>query len=110
VTIAGRDAARWNGCDVIAPQNLPITKGLQEQIRHVGGLDVADEVRAMLCGSLRRPHDDVPFGEIAEDTLADVFGGFAVPLVQALRIRDADVRNLSGRHWDRAFALFRLTV
>jgi hypothetical protein len=29
IAIAGRDAARWNGRDVIVPQDLPITKGVQ---------------------------------------------------------------------------------
>lgn len=27
IAIAGRDAAKWNGRDVIVPQDLPITKG-----------------------------------------------------------------------------------
>jgi hypothetical protein len=32
IAIAGRDAARWNNRDEIAPQDLPITKGLQERM------------------------------------------------------------------------------
>ncbi|HEY0403360.1 MAG TPA: DUF1931 family protein [Blastococcus sp.] len=110
IAIAARDAARWNGRDVIAPQDLPLTKGLQERIREFGKLDVADEFRAMLRGSLRRPPDDVTFGEETEDSLTDVFGGLGVALARSFRILDPDVRNPSAQHWDRAFELLRLTV
>jgi hypothetical protein len=109
IAVAGRDAARWNGRDVIAPQDLPITKGLQERMREFGKLDVADDVREILRGTLRRPPDDVTFGEETEETLTDVFGGLSVALVRSFRIIDPDVPNPSTRHWDRAFELFRLT-
>ena len=109
IAVAGRDAARWNGRDVIAPQDLPITKGLQERMREFGKLDVADDVREILRGTLRRPPDDVTFGEETEETLTDVFGGLSVALVRSFRIIDPDVPNPSTRHWDRAFGLFRLT-
>jgi hypothetical protein len=110
LAIAGRDAARWNGRDVIAPQDLPITRGLQERMREFGKLDVADEVRGLMRGTLRRPPDDVTFGEETEETLADVFGGISVALARSFRIVDPDVRNPSTQHWDRAFELFRLTL
>jgi hypothetical protein len=55
IAIAGRDSARWNGRDVIAPQDLPITRGLQEQMRAFSSLDDADELRRLLRDSLRRP-------------------------------------------------------
>jgi hypothetical protein len=109
IAVAGRDAARWNGRDVIAPQDLPITKGLQERMREFGKLDVAGEVREMLRSSLRRPPDDVTFGEETDDTLTEVFGGLGVALARSFRIIDPDLRNPSTQHWDRAFDLFRLT-
>ena len=62
IAIAGRDSARWNGRDVIAPQDLPITRGLQEQMREFSRLDEADELRRLLRESLRRPPGDVTFG------------------------------------------------
>jgi hypothetical protein len=41
LAIAGRNSARWNGRDVISPQDLSITKGVQERIREfeLGGDD-----------------------------------------------------------------------
>lgn len=55
IAVAGRNAARWNGRDVIAPQDLPITKGLQERMREFDKFEEADEIRATLAETLRRP-------------------------------------------------------
>jgi Domain of unknown function (DUF1931) len=110
LAIAGRDAARWNGRDVIAPQDLPITKGLQEQMRVFGRLEEAGELRRLLRDSLRRSPDDVTFGEETEDVLVEVFGGISLALARSFRIVDPQVRNPSTEHWDRAFDLFRLLL
>ena len=110
LAIAGRDAARWNGRDVIAPQDLPITAGLQEQMRAFGKLEEADELRRFLRGTVRRPPGDVTFGDETEDVLVEVFGGLGVALARSFRIIDPDVENPQTQHWDRSFALFRLLV
>jgi hypothetical protein len=110
LAVAGRDTARWNGRDVIAPQDLPITSGLQEQIRAFGKLEEADELREFLRGSVRRPPEDVTFGDETEDVLVDVFGGLGVALARSFRLLDEHVKNPRTEHWDRAFGLFRLLV
>jgi hypothetical protein len=110
IAIAGRNSARWNGRDVIAPQDLPITKGLQERMREFDHLDEAAEIREYLRQNLRRPPDDVTFSEETEDVLGEVFGGISVALARSFRIVDPDLTNPSSEHWDRAFELFRLLL
>jgi hypothetical protein len=110
LAVAGRDVARWNGRDVIAPQDLPITSGLQEQIRAFGKLEEADEIRQLLRRTVRRPPGDVTFGEDTEDVLVEVFGGISVALARSFRLLDERVTNPTSEHWDRAFGLFRLLV
>ena len=110
IAIAGRDSARWNGRDVIAPQDLPVTRGLQEQMREFSRLDEADDLRRLLRESLRRPPGDVTFGEETEDVLVEVFGGMSLALARSFRILDPQVRNPSTEHWERAFDLFRLLL
>src|ERR1700738_5199791 len=61
IAIAGRDAAKWNGRDVIVPQDLPITKGVQERMREFDKLDEAEEIRELLRQQLRRPLATVTF-------------------------------------------------
>jgi hypothetical protein len=110
IAIAGRDTAKWNGRDVIAPQDLPITKGLQERMREFAKMDEAEELRPLLRTSLRRPPDEITFGEETEDVLAEVFGGISVALARTFRIMDESVRNPNTAHWDRVFALSRLLL
>jgi hypothetical protein len=110
MAIAGRNTARSNDRDVIAPQDLPVTRGLQEQMREFDKLDEAEEIRELLRGTLRRPPGDVTFGEETEAVLTEVFGGISVALARSFRIVDPDVRNPTTQHWNRAFDLFRLTV
>jgi uncharacterized protein DUF1931 len=109
IAIAGRNTARWNGRDVIAPQDLPITKGLRERMYEFDDLDVADEIRELLRRTVRRP-PDVTFGEETEEVLIDVFGGISVALARSFRVVDPRVTNPSSEHWDRAFTLFRLLI
>jgi hypothetical protein len=110
IAIAGRNSARWNGRDVIAPQDLPITKGLQERMREFDKIDEADELRDLLHSTVRRPPDDVTFSEETEDELIEVFGGLSVALARSLRIIDSEMTNPSTEHWDRAFTLFRMVI
>ena len=110
IAIAARDTAKWNGRDVIAPQDLPLTKGLQERMREFATMDEAEDLRRLLRASLRRPPDEITFGEETEDVLAEVFGGISVALARTFRIIDESVRNPNTAHWDRVFALSRLLL
>ncbi|MDX1883874.1 DUF1931 family protein [Mycolicibacterium sp. 120270] len=108
VAIAGRDAAKWNGRDVIEPPDLPITKGVQERIREFDKLEEAEELRDLLRQQVRNPPADVTFSENTEQLLVDLFGGLSIALARSFRVIDPTSENPSSRHWDRAFALFRL--
>ena len=108
IAIAGRNSAKQNGRDVIVPQDLPITKGVQERMREFDKLEEAEEIRALLRQVMRRPPGDVTFAEDTEDLLPELFGGLSVALAQAFRVVDPTVSNPSTEHWNRAFMLFRL--
>ena len=108
IAVSARDTARWNDRDVIAPQDLPITKGLQERMREFDQLDVADEVRELLRATVRRPPGDVTFAEDTERLLPELFGGLSIALARSFRILDPRVVRPGAEHWDRAFAVFEL--
>jgi uncharacterized protein DUF1931 len=110
LAITGRNSAQWNGRDVIAPADLPITKGLHERMREFDKLDVADEVRALLRQDLRRPPGEVTFSEETDDLLPEVFGGLSVVLARSFTVIDPGLVSPRTEHWDRAFELFRLML
>ncbi|MFG1637422.1 DUF1931 family protein [Pseudonocardia alni] len=107
VAVAGRNSARWNGRDVIAPMDLPIPKGLQERMREFDELDEATEVRAVLAAAVRRPPADVTFSEETEALLPELFGGLGIALARALRAVDPDASNPGTDQWQRATDLVR---
>lgn len=108
LAITGRNSAKWNGRDVIVPQDLPITKGIQERMREFDKLDEAEEIRALLRQAVRQPPSDVTFAEDTEALLPELFGGLSVALASSFRLVDPEVSKPSTQHWDRVFALFRL--
>jgi uncharacterized protein DUF1931 len=108
LAIAGRNSAKWNGRDVISPQDLPITSGIQERMREFDKLDEAEEIRELLRQQVRRPPDEVTFAEETERMLPELFGGLSVALARSFRIIDPKLANPSTPDWERSFALFRL--
>jgi hypothetical protein len=108
IAIAGRNTAKANGRDVIEPQDLPITKGVQERMREFDKLEEADEIRELLRQVVRQPPDDVTFAEDTEQLLPELFGGLSVALARSFGVLDATISNPSTEHWDRVFTLFRL--
>src|ERR687894_547779 len=108
IAIAGRNSARWNGRDVIYPQDLPITKGLQERMREFDKLDEADEICELLRQEVRRPPSDVTFDGETEQLLPELFGGLSVALARPFRVIDPKLTHPATAHWERALDLFRL--
>jgi hypothetical protein len=108
IAIAGRNSAKWNGRDIIAPQDLPITRGLQERMREFDKIEEADQIRQLLREEVRRPPEDVTFSEDTEQMLPEVFGGLSLALAQSFRLIDPKLVNPSTEDWERAFNLFRL--
>ncbi|MGA8331610.1 MAG: DUF1931 family protein [Mycobacterium sp.] len=108
IAIAGRNSAKWNGRDVIVPQDLPITKGVQERMREFDKLEEAEEIRELLRQAVRTPPSDVTFAEDTEQLLPELFGGLGIALAQSFRVVDPKVSSPSTEHWDRVFTLFRL--
>ncbi|MGP4056174.1 DUF1931 family protein [Mycobacterium sp. 4D054] len=108
IAIAGRNSAKWNGRDVIVPQDLPITKGVQERMREFDKLEEAEEIRELLRRAVRNPPGDVMFAEDTEQLLPGLFGGLSIALARSFRVVDATVSNPSTEDWDRVYELFRL--
>lgn len=108
IAISGRNSAQWNGRDVVVPQDLPITKGVQERMREFDKLEEAEEIRELLRQVVRRPPGDVTFAEDTELLLPELFGGLTIALAHLFRVVDPTVSNPSPEHWNRVYEVFRL--
>lgn len=102
--------AKANARDVIEPFDLPITKGLQENIHAVSRLDDRIELEPILQGLAQLPPLDLAYGEETPAKLPAVVGGLSVALARSFKIVDPTLRHPQTKHWDTAFALFDLLL
>ena len=107
IAITGRNSAKRNGRDVIAPQDLPITKGLQERMHEFDKFAEAAETRVLMAQNIRRPPADVTFSTETEELLPELFGGLSLALARTFREVDPQVVNPDPEHWERVLTIFR---
>ena len=108
--IIAQAKAKANGRDVIEPQDLPITKGLQECIHRFRKLDQEIGLEPILEDLADRPQLDLTVDEETEAELPWFAGGVSLALAQAFPIIDPNVRNPQTAQWERAFRLFDLLL
>jgi hypothetical protein len=102
--------AKANARDVIEPQDLPITKGLQESIEAFEAIDEEVSLDAILEHLTRRPPLDVVYSDETEERLPQIAGGLGVALARTFRILDEKVKNPQTQHWDKATRVFDLLL
>lgn len=105
--IRGVATAKANGRDVILPCDLPITKGLQENIHDFQALDQDLQLTPILDQLTKQPVLELDYSDDTKAMLPEIAGGLSVALAHSFKIMDPDAKNpLAAEHWDRAFKLF----
>ncbi|MFJ2647909.1 DUF1931 family protein [Streptomyces sp. NPDC087420] len=108
--LIGRADAKANDRDIIEPQDLPVTKGLQESIHAFQKLEEGIELRPLLDQLGARPDLGMDAAEDTQQRLPDLAGGLSVALARALKTIAHDTRHPSTDQWDEAFELFDLLI
>ncbi|GAA2779163.1 DUF1931 family protein [Kitasatospora aburaviensis] len=108
--LIGTASAKANGRDVIEPQDLPVTKGLQESIHAFDKLEEGIELRPLLDQLAARPTLGMEAAEDTQQRLPDLAGGLSVALARALKTIARDTCRPSTDQWDEAFELFDLLI
>jgi hypothetical protein len=102
--------AKTNGRNVIEPIDLPITKGLQENIHRFKEIDETIALKPILDRLTPRPALDPSMSEETEAELPAVAGGLSVALARTFKIIDPDLKNPQTAHWQRSFQIFDLLL
>lgn len=108
--LMGQATAKANVRDVIDPEDLPITKGLQERIHEFRKLDEAIELQGLLDDLATRPPLDLTLADETEARLPLIAGGLSVALARSFKIIDTKLVNPQSVHWERAYQLFDLLL
>jgi hypothetical protein len=104
--IRAQALAKQNLRDVIQPQDLPITKGLQENIERFRRFDKEVNLRSELDQITIRPRLDMAYSDETDAQLPDIAGGLSVALAHVLKIIDPKLRHPFGEEWERATKVF----
>jgi uncharacterized protein DUF1931 len=104
--LMGQATASANLRDLVEPYDLPITKGLQENIHKVRTMDDDIELRPILDRLATYPPLDRMPSEETEARMPEIVGGLGLALAKIIKIVDPDVKNPQSRHWERAMRIF----
>jgi hypothetical protein len=108
--LRGQEAARSNARDAIEPWDLPLTRGLQDNMREFQDIDKEIELQPILDRLTRRPLLDVAYTPETEAELPRVAGGLSVALARSFKMINPDLKNPQSADWDRATRLFDLLL
>jgi hypothetical protein len=108
--IVGQATARANRRDVIEPQDLPITKGLQESVHAFGEIDQEIELQPILEHLATQRPMEAALGEATQSRLPGIAGGLSIALARTFTIIDPKLQNPQTEHWQRAFRIFDLLL
>ncbi|MCA2224025.1 DUF1931 family protein [Nonomuraea aurantiaca] len=108
--VVAEAAAKENRRDIIQPWDLPITKGLQENMHDFRDLDEELKLTPILAQLTELPPLDLSLSVDAEARLPAVAGGLSMALAQAFKIVEPDLKNPSSEHWERMTRLFGLLL
>ena len=102
--------AKWNSRIIIEPQDLPVTKGLQESIQAFKRINAELELMQIIGHRVGRPTLDLAIGYETDERLPEVAGGLTYALAKTFVIIKPELKNPQTEHWNQAFRLFDLLM
>ena len=108
--VRGVANARANGRDVIQPQDLPVTRGLQEQLHAFRKLDEELDLSSILEQLSQLPPLELAYGEEVERLLPQLTGGITVAVAHCLKTLQPKLKNPSSSDWEQAERIFDILL
>jgi hypothetical protein len=105
--VRGQANAKANLRDVIEPQDLPITKGLQESIESFRKIDSEIELSPAIDQLTIRPRLDMDYSDETEAELTRIAGGLSIALAHTFKIIYPDLKNPHVAEWERCERVFK---
>jgi hypothetical protein len=102
--------ARMNGREIITEADVPLTKGLQENMQAFAQMDEELSLDEILAHLAKLPPMDLGVGEDVEAMLPSLAGGLTVALAKVFKAVNPDLKNPQTEDWDKAEAIFGLLL
>lgn len=104
--LMAQHTAKANDRVRVEPQDLPITKGLQESIHVFEAMDEGLGLGRILKRRVPEPQFDLPYGDETEARLPSIAGGLSVALARTFKIIDPKMKHAATAQWEQAFGIF----
>ena len=104
--LMGQATASANLRDLVEPYDLPITKGIQENIHKFRTMDDDIELKPILDRLATYPPLDRMPSEETEARLPEIVGGLGLALAKIIKTVDPEVKNPQSQQWERAMRIF----
>ncbi|MBO3746131.1 DUF1931 family protein [Streptosporangiaceae bacterium NEAU-GS5] len=108
--VVAEAAAKSNGRDIIQFWDLPITKGLQENLHDFRDLNEKLDLASILAELRALPPLDLSLSEETESRLSAVAGGLSVALAKAFTVVDPRLKNPATEQWEEVTRIFDLLL
>ena len=100
--------AKANLRDIIEIQDLPVTKGLQEQIQIYKSLDEELNLGVILEHLAKLPPLALDYSEEVEQKLPELVGAITVSSAKLFKIVNPKLKNPGSAEWEQVEQIFEL--
>lgn len=104
--LMAQHTAKANDRITVEPRDLPVTKGLQENIHAFVKLDLDIGLERILNHNVPEPQIDLPYSEETEARLPEIAGGISLAIARTFKLIDPETKHPATEHWERAFSIF----
>jgi hypothetical protein len=108
--LRGQAIAKANGREIIEPFDLPITKGLQENIHQFRALKQEVDIKPLLERRATLPWMELTYSQETEAQFPEIVGGVSLALARTFKIIDPKLKNPQTADWENAFKIFNLLL
>jgi hypothetical protein len=102
----GEITAQANDRDVIQLFDLPLTKGLQENLKQVWEYEETLNLEPILQQLATLPNLGLAYSQEIEDNLPDLTGAITVALARMFKAINQELKNPQTQDWERVIEAF----
>jgi len=108
--LLAQSKAKANGRPVIDWIDVPVTKGLQENIHEFRKMDEELSVSEILDSLSKLPPMDLPYSEKLEAKIPEITGGITVSLAKVFKAVDPHLKNPATEEWEKIEKIYKILL
>jgi len=108
--LLGTAKAKANGRPAISWIDMPITKGLQENINAFKKLDEELSMSSILDSLSKLPLLDLPYDEDLEKKIPEIFGGITMSLAKVFKQVNPKLKNPATVEWEQVEGIYEILL